>query len=126
MPSGQGKRKKPKTPKRKATKAKTGKKRSESRRSAAKSKGTTQRAKAMAAPESAPCVDAEDARPLVIGCIGHDVDDETQLGVLFPDSDVRNDFCDCVARKSKVPRNQIPCGASTTVQGVIDAITCDD
>jgi hypothetical protein len=71
------------------------------------------------------CVpDPEEARKIVIDCVGHETDNDVKLGVLFPDDDVRSSFCDCVAKKAQISRPSVPCATDKTIGDVIDAITC--
>lgn len=72
----------------------------------------------------APCVPATQAGPLVMGCAGRIFNVETTLGVAFPSPNRREQFCQCVATRSRVPRAQIPCGAGDKFIDVIEAITC--
>jgi hypothetical protein len=71
-----------------------------------------------------PCVDRPEAEDTVFGCAGGDIDVETKLGDLFPNPTEREKFCRCVANRSGVPRRAIPCSSGTTIEAVIEAITC--
>jgi len=77
-----------------------------------------------AAADEQPCVDRPDAENIVFGCAGGEIDVDTELGALFPNPTAREKFCRCVSNKSGVPRSDIPCGSSTTIEDVIEAITC--
>jgi hypothetical protein len=83
------------------------------------------RTASVAAPTK-PCVELPNAISLVRSCsnVGSDVPLSTPLGQLFPSSTARDSFCQCVANGVPIDRSQIPCGASNTLQDVVDAIAC--
>jgi hypothetical protein len=80
-----------------------------------------------AAAATAGCLDDPDAIKLVRKCsnFGNDVPLTTPLGQLFPSSIARNSFCQCVADGVSIDRSKIRCGASNTLQDVVDDITCN-
>jgi hypothetical protein len=73
------------------------------------------------------CLEDPDAIRLVRKCssFGDDVPLTTPLGQLFPSSIARNSFCQCVADGVPTDRSKIRCGASNTLQDVVDDITCN-
>lgn len=73
-----------------------------------------------------PCLPLPDAVTLVRSCskAPDDLPLSTPLGQLFPSPTARNSFCQCVADGVPIDRTQIPCGAGTTLQDVVDAIAC--
>jgi hypothetical protein len=73
-----------------------------------------------------PCLDLPNAISLVRSCsnVGDNVPLSTPLGQLFPSPTARNAFCQCVANGVPIDRSQIPCGATNTLQDVVDAIAC--
>ena len=70
------------------------------------------------------CVELPVAQQIVMSCAGGDFDVDTKLGDLFPARMRREQFCQCVADDSGVPRTRIPCSGGTTLGGVIEAIAC--
>lgn len=70
------------------------------------------------------CVPPLEAGPLVMGCSPQPFNVETKLGVAFPSSERREQFCRCVSERSGVPRSNIPCGPNNTFRDVILAISC--
>ena len=70
------------------------------------------------------CVELPVAQQVVMSCAGGDFDVDTKLGDLFPAPRRREQFCQCVADDSGVPRTRIPCSAGTTLGVVIVAIAC--
>jgi hypothetical protein len=73
-----------------------------------------------------PCLDLPSAINLVRSCsnVPSGVPLSTPLGQLFPSSTGRNAFCQCVADGVPIDRSQVPCGATNTLQDVVDAIAC--
>jgi hypothetical protein len=73
-----------------------------------------------------PCLPLPEAVTLVRACskAPADLPLSTPLGQLFPTSTTRNSFCQCVANGVPIDRTEVPCGAGTTLQDVVDAITC--
>jgi hypothetical protein len=49
----------------------------------------------------------------------------TPLGTIFPDPNGRLRFCQCVADGVPIDRSEIPCTAGTTLQQVVDVISCE-
>jgi hypothetical protein len=77
------------------------------------------------APQEA-CLPMPAAIRLVRSCSGapDNLPLDTQLGVLIPSQTARNSFCQCVANGVPKDRSEIPCGATNTLQDVVDAIAC--
>ena len=71
---------------------------------------------------AAPCLPVLEATAVVMGCAGQPFDIDTKLSDVFSD-DRREQFCDCVAANSGVPR-PFACGAGNTFGDVIRAISC--
>ena len=74
-----------------------------------------------------PCLPLPAAVQLVRSCSNADPDLplSTPLNQIFPDPARRNSFCQCVADGVPIDRSEIPCGATNTLQDVVDAITCN-
>lgn len=72
-----------------------------------------------------PCLPRPQAVLLVRSCGTDDFPLSTRLGDLFPDPNRRLQFCQCVANGVPIDRSEIPCTAGTTLQQVVDAISCD-
>ena len=72
------------------------------------------------------CMSRSDAEDVVFGCVGKDVKVDTKLGDLFPNPEIRRNFCGCVvkAAKAKEVDVDVPCNPSTTIEDVIEALTC--
>jgi hypothetical protein len=72
------------------------------------------------------CLPLPKAVLLVVSCHGQgpSIPLSTKLGTLFPLQARRDQFCQCVADGVPTQRSQIPCGASNTLQDVVDAIKC--
>jgi hypothetical protein len=75
---------------------------------------------------AAPCMERPDAIILVRSCskAPDDLSLKTPLGQLFPTAGGRNTFCKCVADRVPTDLPKIPCGATNTLQDVVDAISC--
>jgi hypothetical protein len=80
----------------------------------------------VAAAAATHCLELPEAVTLVCGCgkVPNDVSLSTPLGQLFPSPTARSAFCQCVADGVPIDRSQIPCGATNTLQDVVDAIKC--
>jgi hypothetical protein len=72
-----------------------------------------------------PCLPRPQAVVLVRSCGTDDFALSTPLGNIFPDPNQRLQFCQCVADGVPIDRSEIPCGATTTLQQVVDAISCE-
>ena len=74
-----------------------------------------------------PCLQLPAAIQLVRSCSNADPDLplSTPLNQIFPSPTRRNSFCQCVANGVPIDRSEIPCGATNTLQDVVDAITCN-
>jgi hypothetical protein len=72
------------------------------------------------------CLERPDAIILVRSCskAPDNLSLKTPLGQLFPTAGGRNTFCKCVADGVPTELPKIPCGATNTLQDVIDAISC--
>lgn len=74
------------------------------------------------------CLDRATAEALVFSCTGFGpVDVDKTLGDLFPSPTVRRGFCGCVLVKAKaagVDIDSVPCDTDTTIEDVIEALTC--
>jgi hypothetical protein len=81
---------------------------------------------AEAAAPTKPCLPLPQAVSLVRSCSGTDdgLPLSTPLGQIFPSPGGRASFCQCVADGVPTDRSDIPCGAGTTLQDVVDAIAC--
>jgi hypothetical protein len=85
---------------------------------------------ALASPAAAapakPCLPLPAAVLLVRSCSKADpsLPLSTPLNQVFPSPTDRNSFCQCVADGVPIDRSEIPCGATNTLQDVVDAITC--
>jgi hypothetical protein len=73
-----------------------------------------------------PCLPLPAAIQLVRSCSNADpsLPLSTPLGQIFPTPTQRTSFCQCVANGVPIDRNQIRCGATNTLQDVVDDITC--
>jgi hypothetical protein len=73
-----------------------------------------------------PCLQLPAAVQLVRSCSNADpsLPLSTPLNQIFPSPTERNSFCQCVANGVPIDRSAIPCGATNTLQDVVDAITC--
>lgn len=72
-----------------------------------------------------PCLPRPQAVALVRSCGSGDFALSTPLGNIFPDPNQRLQFCQCVADGVPIDRSEIPCSAGTTLQQVVDAISCE-
>jgi hypothetical protein len=72
-----------------------------------------------------PCLPRPQAVVLVRSCGTDDFALSTPLGNIFPDPSQRLQFCQCVADGVPIDRSEIPCSAGTTLQQVVDAISCE-
>ena len=80
---------------------------------------------AVASATEAGCLPTPEAIDLVFSCdVPEDLPLSTKLGDLFPDSNRRNQFCQCVADGVPTSRSNIPSGSGKTLQDVVDAIKC--
>jgi hypothetical protein len=75
---------------------------------------------------TAHCLERPDATILVRACskAPDNLSLKTPLGQLFPIAGGRNTFCQCVADRVPIDVSKIPCGATNSLQDVIDAISC--
>lgn len=72
-----------------------------------------------------PCLPRPQAVVLVRSCGTDDFALSTPLGNIFPDPNQRLQFCQCVADGVPIDKSEVPCGATTTLQQVVDAISCE-
>jgi hypothetical protein len=74
------------------------------------------------------CLDRATSENLVFSCTGFgQVDVDTKLGDLFPAPVVRRGFCGCVLVKAKaagVDVDSVPCNADSTIEDVIESLSC--
>jgi len=79
-----------------------------------------------AAAPAKPCLQLPAAVQLVRSCSKADPDLplSTPLNQVLPSQAQRTSFCQCVADGVPIDRSEIPCGATNTLQDVVDAITC--
>jgi hypothetical protein len=106
-------------------KTKTSAKKTATKRTTKTNRSTAKRRVARSfAVAAVPCVPGDQAGDIVFDAVGPDVNVETKLEDLFPDPEAREQFCQRVAEASGVPRPNVPCAGSNTLQDVIIGISC--